>query len=142
MPSADIRSLNLPCGSYRYLFLRDDVAEMEAAAKKFEQEDTISKEIERQPENGDDLYSYPLSNNSQSDLEDGFFPYCEINVVLSVTTSTVGQPLEHKKPSISLDIPSCRPEAADALSFAASTLCSLAEQVGSSTKNVRSGSLP
>ncbi|PPS09825.1 hypothetical protein GOBAR_AA10824 [Gossypium barbadense] len=133
----DIKSLDFPCGSYRGLFLRDDVAEMEAAAKKFEQEDTISKEIERQTENGDDLYSYPLSNNSQSDLEDGFFPYCEINVVLSVTTSTVGQPLEHKKPSISLDIPSCRPEAADALSFAASTLCSLAEQVGSSTKNVQ-----
>ncbi|KAG4134728.1 hypothetical protein ERO13_D08G175000v2 [Gossypium hirsutum] len=131
----DIKSLDFPCGSYRGLFLRDDVAEMEAAAKKFEQEDTISKEIERQTENGDDLYSYPLSNNSQSDLEDGFFPYCEINVVLSVTTSTVGQPLEHKQPSISLDIPSCRPEAADALSFAASTLCSLAEQVGSSTKN-------
>ncbi|KAK5812939.1 hypothetical protein PVK06_028383 [Gossypium arboreum] len=91
----DIKSLDFPCGSYRGLFLRDDVAEMEAAAKKFEQEDTISKEIERLTEN------------------------------------------EHKKPSISLDIPSCRPEAADALSFAASTLCSLAEQVRSSTKNVQ-----
>ncbi|MBA0621489.1 hypothetical protein Godav_007104 [Gossypium davidsonii] len=34
----DIRSLHFPCGSYRYLFLRDDVAEMEAAAKKFPEE--------------------------------------------------------------------------------------------------------
>ncbi|KAB2000435.1 hypothetical protein ES319_D12G231600v1 [Gossypium barbadense] len=47
----DIRSLHFPCGSYRYLFLRDDVAEMEAAAKKFEQDDAISKEIEQQIEN-------------------------------------------------------------------------------------------
>ena len=146
MHCADIKSLDFPCGSYHGLFLRDDVAEMEAAAKKFEQEDAISEEIERQAENGDDLYSYPFDNKFQTDVEDGYFPFCEINVVLNpevvAMTATMGQPLEHRQPTMGHDTGNFRPELTDAFSsFAASTLCSFVEQVGSSPKNVRSSSM-
>ncbi|XVE57390.1 hypothetical protein DITRI_Ditri04bG0087200 [Diplodiscus trichospermus] len=134
----DIKSLDFPCGSYHGLFLRDDVAELEAAAKKFEQEDAISEEIERQAESGDDLYSYPLSNKFQADVEDGYFPYCEINVVLNpeiaatTESTTIGQ---NKQTTMSHDTGNFRPELTDACSsFAASTLCSFMEQVGSSSK--------
>ncbi|OMO77370.1 hypothetical protein CCACVL1_15046 [Corchorus capsularis] len=126
----DIKSLKLPCGNHHCLFLRDDVVEMEAAALKFEQEDAISEEVERLVENGDDLYSYPLANKFQTDVDDGYFPYCEINVVLNpeiaAITTTMGQPTEHVEPTMSHDT-----------SFAASTLCSFVEQVGSSAKNVQ-----
>ncbi|XVE65333.1 hypothetical protein DITRI_Ditri07aG0172600 [Diplodiscus trichospermus] len=136
----DIKSLDFSCGSYHVLFLRDDVEEMDAAAKKFEQEVAVLEEIERQAENGDDLYSYPLSNKLQTDVEDGYFPFCEINVVLNpevaAITATISQPLEHSQPTMSHDTRNFRPELADA-SFAASTLCSFMEQVGSSQKNVQ-----
>ncbi|XP_022717426.1 lysine-specific demethylase JMJ706-like [Durio zibethinus] len=136
----DIKSLDFPCGSYHGLFLRDDIAEMEAAAKKFEQEDAISEEIERQAENGDDLYSYPLSNKFQTDVEDGYFPYCEVNVVLNpeiaAITTTMGHPLEQRQPTMSCNTGNFRPELTDAFSsFAASTLYSFVEQDGSSSKN-------
>ncbi|TYJ06280.1 hypothetical protein E1A91_A12G222600v1 [Gossypium mustelinum] len=134
----DIRSLNLPCGSYRYLFLRDDVAEMEAAAKKFEQDDAISKEIEQQVENGDDLYLFPLSNKLQTDVEDGYFPYCEINVVLGpdiAPINTMVQPLEHIS---SMNHGKFQPELIDAFStFATSSLSTNLVQVGSSPKTVQ-----
>ncbi|KAK6263343.1 hypothetical protein QUC31_009159 [Theobroma cacao] len=136
----DIKSLGFPCGGYHGLFLRDDVAEMEAVAQKFEQEDVISKEIEQQAENGDDLYSYPLSNLFQTDVEDGYFPYCDISVVLNpeiaAISTTTGQPLEHIQPKMSHDTGNFRAELTDAFSsFAASTICSFVEQVGSSPKN-------
>ncbi|XVF11095.1 hypothetical protein REPUB_Repub07fG0239900 [Reevesia pubescens] len=137
----DIKSLDFPCGSYHGLFLRDDVAEMEAAVKKFEQEDAILKEIERQAENGDDSYSYPLSNKFQTDVEDGYFPYCEIDVVLNpeIAGITTSQPLENSQPSMSShDTGNFQSELTDAdSSFAASTLCSFLKQVGSSPNNVQ-----
>ncbi|XVF13672.1 hypothetical protein REPUB_Repub08aG0228200 [Reevesia pubescens] len=137
----DIKSLDFPCGSYHGLFLRDDVGELEAAAKKFGQDDAISKEVERQAENGDDLYAYPLSNKFQTDIEDGYFPYCKINVVLNpeiaAITTTLGQPLEHRHSSMSHDNGNFGPELTDAVSsFAVTTLCSFVEQVRSSPINV------
>ncbi|KAB2088503.1 hypothetical protein ES319_A03G002400v1 [Gossypium barbadense] len=136
----DIKSLDFPCGSHHCLFLRDDVREMEAAAKKFEQDNGVSKAVERQAENGDDMYSYPLSNKFQNDVEDGYFPYCEINVDLkpeiATMTSATGQTVEYGHHSLSHNTGNFRPELTDALSsFAASTLCSFVEQVGSSAKN-------
>ncbi|GMJ16047.1 JUMONJI 13 [Hibiscus trionum] len=123
----DVKSLDFPCGKYHGLFLRDDVGEMEAAAKKFEQDSAILEAVERRAENGDDVYSYPLSNKFQNDVEDGYFPYCEITVVLNLEVATItsitGQSVEHGHPSMSHE--------------AASTLCCLVEQVGSSPKNVQ-----
>lgn len=52
---------------------------MEVAAKKFEMENRILEEINQQSKGGDDLYSYPLSNTSHRDEDDGYFPYCTIN---------------------------------------------------------------
>ncbi|KAE8729645.1 JMJ706 protein [Hibiscus syriacus] len=137
----DIKSLDFPCGNYHGLFLRDDVVEMEATAKKFEEDYAISEAVERQAENGDDMYSYPLSNKFQN-VEDGYVPYCEINVVLNLEvatiTSTTGQPVEYGHPSTSHETGNFRPEPADDFSsFAASTLCSFEESVRSSPKNVQ-----
>ncbi|XP_022739027.1 lysine-specific demethylase JMJ706-like isoform X2 [Durio zibethinus] len=138
----DIKSLDFPCGSHHVLFLRDDVGEMEAAAEKFEHDDAISKEVERQAENVYDLYSYPMSSKSQTDVEDGYFPYCDINVVLNpeiaAITTNMGQPVEDRHPPMRHNTGNFRPELTDAFSsFATSTLCSFVEQVGSSPKNVQ-----
>ncbi|KAE8716237.1 JMJ706 protein [Hibiscus syriacus] len=137
----DIKSLDFPCGSDYGLFLRDDVGEMEAAAKKFEQDDAISKEIEQQDENGDGLYLYPQSNKLQTDVEDGYFPYCEINVALSpeiaAINATMGEPLGHIS-SKSHDSGNFRTGSTDSFtSFATSTPCTILEQVRSSTKDVQ-----
>ncbi|KAE8693206.1 lysine-specific demethylase 5D-like isoform X2 [Hibiscus syriacus] len=133
-----IKSLDFPCGSYYGLFLRVDVGEMEAAAKKFEQDDAISKEIEQQPENGDDLYFYPLSTKLQTDVEDLYFPYCEINVALSpeiASINTTGEPLGNIS-SMNQDSGKIQTELTDAFSsFATSTPFTILEQVGSSPKN-------
>ncbi|KAK8537871.1 hypothetical protein V6N12_044013 [Hibiscus sabdariffa] len=137
----DIKSLDFPCGSYYGLFLRDDIGEMEAAAKKFERDDAISKEIVQQDENGDDLYLYPQSNKLQTDVEDGYFPYCEINVALSPEIAAIniamGEPLGHIS-STNHDSGKFQTELTDAFSsFATSTPCTILEQVGSSPKNVQ-----
>ncbi|KAK8505692.1 hypothetical protein V6N12_038426 [Hibiscus sabdariffa] len=134
----DIKSLDFPCGSCHGLFLRDDVGEMEAAAKKFEQDDAISKEIEQRPENCDDLYSYPLSTKLLTDVEDGYFPYCEINVAsspgIAAINTTMGEPPGHIS-SMNYDSGNFPTELTDA--FATSTSCAILEQVGSSPKNVQ-----
>ncbi|KAE8671696.1 Jumonji domain protein isoform 2 [Hibiscus syriacus] len=134
----DIKSLDFPCGSYYGLFLRDDVREMEAAAKKFEQDDAISKEIEQQLENGDDLYFYPLSTKLQTDVEDLYFPYCEINVALSpeiAAINTTGELLGHIS-SMNHDSGKIRTELNDALSSFATSTRTVSEQIGSLPKNV------
>ncbi|GLT80598.1 hypothetical protein SLA2020_520290 [Shorea laevis] len=129
----DIKSLEFSCGDTHTLFLRDDVVEMEAAAKKFEQEDGLSKKIE-QAKRDDDLFSYPLSNTFQTSVEDGYSPYCEIDFNLNheVGMVTVDQSEEHIRPMWYKDA-----EVTDgSSSFSASTFCSFTEQVGSVPKTV------
>ncbi|KAJ4728591.1 Lysine-specific demethylase [Melia azedarach] len=128
----DIESLNFSCGSNYTLFLREDIAEMEAAAKKFEQEEEILKEVLQNSESGDDLYSYPLSNMFHSVLEDGYSPYCEINMELNHETAAKTQNQSakseyscHSRRTTSQRTEDFRTELAEAsLSDAASTLCS------------------
>jgi hypothetical protein len=94
----DIESLDFSCGSNYTLFLRDDISEMEAAAKKFEQEGGILEEIHRQARSGDNLYSPCFSYMFQRAEEDGYSPYCEIKFELkpqlSVTTQDLSQEVE------------------------------------------------
>ncbi|GAV73199.1 JmjC domain-containing protein/JmjN domain-containing protein/zf-C5HC2 domain-containing protein [Cephalotus follicularis] len=145
-----IESLDLSCGSNYTLFLREDIAEMEAAAMKFEQEDGILEGVLRQGKGGDDLYLNPLSNSFQSVVKDGYSPYCEIKFEvdpeIAATTRDQSQVLDsqtHSQPSLSHGSETFRPELTDAfISSAASTLCSFVKPVNSSftPKNVQANS--
>ncbi|KAK2662666.1 hypothetical protein Ddye_001240 [Dipteronia dyeriana] len=131
----DITSLDFSCGSNHTLFLREDVAEMEAAAKKFEQEGML-QEIQQDAEIGDDLYSFPLSNMFQSAVEDGYSPYCDINMESDLETAGKTQD-QFTKLEYSCHSPppnssrGFKDEAS--LSSAASTLCSFVKKAQSST---------
>ncbi|XP_075641806.1 lysine-specific demethylase JMJ13 isoform X1 [Castanea sativa] len=116
----DIESLDFSCGSNHTLFLREDISEMEAAAKKFEQDGGILGEIHRQARSGDNFYSYPLSDMFQKAEADGYSPYCEIvfevNPELSVTTQDHLQDLEcvaDSQPMLSFGKESIRSETSE-----------------------------
>ncbi|XP_019445273.1 PREDICTED: lysine-specific demethylase JMJ706-like isoform X2 [Lupinus angustifolius] len=72
----DIESLDLTCGSKYTLYLREDISDLEAAAKIFEQEDGALSEIK----SDHNLYSYPLSNMFQRAEAKGYTPYCELKL--------------------------------------------------------------
>jgi hypothetical protein len=148
----DIESLDFSCGSDYTLFLREDISEMEAAAKKFEQGGGgISEEIHRHARSGNDLDSPRFSYMFQRAEEDGYSPYCEIkfelNPQLSVTTQYLSQEVEcvaDSQPVLSSAKENMRSEVSEAsVSYAASTLSSSVEPLESSSvpNNVRSSSL-
>ncbi|KAJ0240618.1 Uncharacterized protein HA466_0222190 [Hirschfeldia incana] len=70
----DVRKLDLPCGTTRTLFLRDNIEDLEAAAKKFEKDDGVSDMITT----GEELYSYPSSIPLPAAEVDGYSPYSTI----------------------------------------------------------------
>ncbi|CAN1173571.1 Lysine-specific demethylase JMJ13 [Linum perenne] len=74
----DVASLDFSCGRKFTLFLREDVADMEVAAKKFEEEDSILQEIQDLSRSSDDLCSYPSSYTCQNVTKDEYTPYCHI----------------------------------------------------------------
>ncbi|XP_010538492.1 PREDICTED: lysine-specific demethylase JMJ706-like isoform X2 [Tarenaya hassleriana] len=73
----DIKTLDLPCGSIRTLFLRDGIEDMEVAAKKFEEEDGVSDANLMAGEG--DLYPYLMSNTFPVTGGDGYSPYSTID---------------------------------------------------------------
>ncbi|XP_044503685.1 lysine-specific demethylase JMJ706-like isoform X2 [Mangifera indica] len=135
----DVKLLDLSCGRTFTLFLREDIAEMEAAAKKFEQE-RVLEEDKQDAERGVDLYklySFPSSNTLHG-AEDGYSPYCGINIELNPEkfekTQDHSARLEFSCSHGTEDI---RNELAEAsLSFAASTLCSFASENSCMANNV------
>ncbi|KAL1315779.1 lysine-specific demethylase JMJ13-like [Arachis hypogaea] len=128
----DIESLDLTCGSKYTLFVREDITDMEAAAKLFEQEDGILP----QTQSDQNMYCHPLSNMFRKAKANGYTPYCELkldSVVEFYTTPeqttnnqecgtqsqfVFGHGLEYRMPEV--------PEAA-------TTLCSLSEPLESSS---------
>jgi hypothetical protein len=137
----DIESLDFSCGSDYTLFLREDISEMEAAAKKFEQGGGgISEEIHRHARSGNDLDSPRFSYMFQRAEEDGYSQ-------LSVTTQYLSQEVEcvaDSQPVLSSAKENMRSEVSEAsVSYAASTLSSSVEPLESSSvpNNVRSSSL-
>ncbi|XP_022638684.1 lysine-specific demethylase JMJ706 isoform X3 [Vigna radiata var. radiata] len=74
----DVESLDFTCGTKRTLYLREDTPDMEAAAKRFEQEDGILKEILKEMKSEKNIYSCPLSNMFQMAEANGYTPYCEM----------------------------------------------------------------
>uniref|UniRef100_A0A1J3JLF7 Lysine-specific demethylase n=1 Tax=Noccaea caerulescens TaxID=107243 RepID=A0A1J3JLF7_NOCCA len=70
----DIKKLDLPCGTSRTLFLRDNIEDLEAAAKEFEKEDGILDMIT----SDEDVYMYPSPITLAAAKEDGYSPYSSI----------------------------------------------------------------
>ncbi|CAN8267241.1 unnamed protein product [Cochlearia groenlandica] len=70
----DMKKLELPCGTTRTLYLRDNIEVLEAAAKKFEKEDGVLDMITAD----EDLYTYPSSITVTSAKDDGYSPYSTI----------------------------------------------------------------
>ncbi|KAK9716151.1 hypothetical protein RND81_06G214200 [Saponaria officinalis] len=72
----EMSSVLFPCGGSCTLVVREDLSELEAAAKKFEQDDTITDNLNQLIGN-EDLRSlstlFPIEN-------DGYVPYCDVNI--------------------------------------------------------------
>ncbi|XP_028951612.1 lysine-specific demethylase JMJ13-like isoform X2 [Malus domestica] len=131
----DVRSLDFSCGSSNLtLFLREEITELEAAARKCEKDDSMLEAIRGLAESGDDLYSYPL-NLSLSAEDNGYSPYCEIKFELNPELTGRTQYRSHEPETGSHGGPMLRSDAdysspavsEGSLSCAASTLCSLLE---------------
>lgn len=130
----DVKSLDFICGSKHTLYLREDITDMEAAAKMFEQEDGILDEISKQSKSDQNMYSHPLSDMFQRAEANGYEPYCELKLDSMIEFYTT--------PGLSTNNPECgtqnqfvlghcseipKPEVSDVSFSAASTLCSLSE---------------
>ncbi|KAL2455097.1 Transcription factor jumonji (jmj) family protein/zinc finger (C5HC2 type) family protein [Abeliophyllum distichum] len=74
----DMKSLHLPCGGNPTLCVREDILNLEAAARRFEQEEDIRYEIKQQDRNGEE--SAQLAKMFSRAENDGYLPYCEINL--------------------------------------------------------------
>jgi hypothetical protein len=74
----EIKSVHLPCGTHRTLFLRVDVSDMEAAAQRFEKEEDILCKVEQQK--CDDMLL--LSKIFPDIGHDGYSPYSKIKIEL------------------------------------------------------------
>lgn len=130
----EIKSIDFPCGRNHTLCLREDIHNMEAAAKKFELEDDILCKAQQQCANGDDLFL--VLNNLPTAEQDGYAPYCKINLYPNqeiAETQDLIQHLEYtsyREPFVSNGDENIGIEASDAsLASAASTLCSFLEAV-------------
>ncbi|XP_022896764.1 lysine-specific demethylase JMJ706-like isoform X3 [Olea europaea var. sylvestris] len=66
--------LNCKCGTSCRIYLRDDILEMEAAAKMFEREEEIHRKVELQLE----CEPYLWMQNIISSTKQKYIPYCEV----------------------------------------------------------------
>ena len=119
LSNSDIKSLDLPCGANHTLFLRENISDLEAAAKKFEQEYDILRMVQKYSTSCDDMsLLFKMFPRAE---DDGYKPYCDIDFELN---------LEIAKDKDYIYEPACRTKNSDAsLSRAssASTLCSFME---------------
>lgn len=130
----DVKSLDFTCGSKHTLYLREDIGDMEAAAKMFEKEDRILDEISNQSKSDQNMYSHPLSDMFQRAEANGYEPYCELkldSIIEFYTTpeqSTNNQESGTQSPVFFRHCSENHKPEVSVVSFsAASTLCSLSE---------------
>ncbi|KAI7980365.1 Lysine-specific demethylase JMJ706 [Camellia lanceoleosa] len=128
----EIKLFDFPCGGDHTLCLREDIFDMEAVAKKFEQEEDILTESQQQCRSGDDLFL--LLNKFPTAEDDGYTPYCKINFDLIPeivkTQDQIQQPElgSYSWTMLSVGTENLGTEASDvSLSFAAPTLHSFPE---------------
>nr|GEV76733.1 zinc finger MYM-type protein 1-like [Tanacetum cinerariifolium] len=73
----EFKPLDLPCGRNFKLSVRDELFDMEAVSRIFEEDIDIVNEVQRQFKNGSDMALlatlYPLAK------EDGYIPHCDID---------------------------------------------------------------
>lgn len=74
---SDIKSLHLDCGGILALSVREDILEMEAAARQFEQEESMSQKVEKCCRTSEDFLL--LSSIYLGVESDSYIPYCEIS---------------------------------------------------------------
>lgn len=134
---SDVESLAFKCGSKHTLRLREDIVNMEDAAKKFEQEDGVLEELSKQTETDQNMYSYPLSDLFQRAEANGYVPYCELKLDSDFefyTTPEQSNNQECATQSVFRHSSENYKEVSDvSFSSAASTLCSLSEPLESSS---------
>lgn len=75
----DTKSHNWPCGGIPTLAVRENILEMEAAARQFEEEDNILQEFEQKHKNSEDFVL--LSRIYSGAENDSYIPYGKISVV-------------------------------------------------------------
>lgn len=90
---SDTKSLNWPCGGTLTLSVREDILDLEAAARHFEQEENILQEFEQHYRNGDDFLL--LSSTFPGNENDGYIPYGKISFRLNKEISLTEDQLEH-----------------------------------------------
>ena len=73
----EFKPLDLPCGSNFTISVRDELLDMEAVSKMFEEDEDIVNEAQQQITNGSDMTL--LSKLYQLAQDDGYFPYCKID---------------------------------------------------------------
>lgn len=73
----DIESIKSPCGSNYTIFVRDHILKLEAAAKRFEQDEQILDDIRRDKGSDKELFSIP--NLFDDSYNERYIPYCDIH---------------------------------------------------------------
>ncbi|XP_009588691.1 lysine-specific demethylase JMJ13-like isoform X2 [Nicotiana tomentosiformis] len=96
----DPRSLDFPCGSSSTLCLREDILDMENAARQFEQDKVVLHEVQQRYRKTDD-FSLLLNMFPRAE-EDGYVPYCEINFEWS--EDSVEQTIHESAPNASASL--------------------------------------
>lgn len=94
--SSDPRSLHFPCGSSRTLCLREDILDIDTAARKFELDDNVLHDVGHYKEGGD--FALLLNMFPQAE-EEGYVPYCEINYEWTVKSEDWVEQTFHEQAS-------------------------------------------
>ncbi|KAL2237829.1 UNVERIFIED_CONTAM: Lysine-specific demethylase [Sesamum indicum] len=93
----DIKTLDLTCGGTVTLSVREDILDLEAAARQFEQEENILHEVEQHCRNSDDFLL--LSSIFSGAENDGYIPYCKIPFGLNKEILLTQDQLNHRATS-------------------------------------------
>ena len=126
----DPKLLDFPCGGIQTLFLREDIFDMEAAAKKFEQEDSILDE--QLSRHSDDLILlYNIFPWAQSN---GYIPYCDIDLESNLAFPNIENPSEEPMSSSPCYPSMCDVENLKTEKLDTSTISSFVELADSITK--------
>ncbi|KAL6550515.1 Lysine-specific demethylase jmj13 [Orobanche minor] len=96
----DLKSFDLACGGIVSLSVREDILDLEAAARQFEQEKNILLEVEQQCRNGEDFRL--ISRIFPGAKNDGYIPYCKTSLTLNEEISLTQDGLNHTPSSSAL----------------------------------------
>ncbi|CAA0843258.1 Transcription factor jumonji (jmj) family protein / zinc finger (C5HC2 type) family protein [Striga hermonthica] len=77
----DLKSLDLACGGISSIAVREDILDLEAVARQFEQEESILREVEQQYRYDDDFLL--LIRTFPGVANEGYVPYCEMSIGLN-----------------------------------------------------------